>query len=244
MISAGVVDLAGAPVTLDFGDGAFVDFARFWGPSHTVRFAGGQLINAESATITAGKNSFINFPAGFDTTGGLGSLSSEGIVHIDGTPVQVSAGQRLGGTGGIAGNVTNQGLISPGNSPGELIVDGDFTQGSGGTVLMEIAGTAPDAYDILSISGPASLDGTLQLTLLNGFIPSPTDQFTILTAGSLQGLFNNAQSTIGLAQGTFTVQYSSTAVTLTNFSPVPEPGSIAALLVFVGAGVARRRREN
>jgi hypothetical protein len=245
LISAGVIDLSNAPVAVNIANGALVDFARFWGSSGGVLFTGGQLLNAANATITAGTNSFINFPAGFDIDAGIGTLTSQGIVHIDGTPVTIPAGRRIGGSGGIAGDVTNHGVISPGNSPGALTVQGNFAQSDVGSLVMEIAGTDAEAYDTLSVSGAALLDGTLQVALLEGFIPAANDRFAILSAGSLNGIFDNAPSTVALAEGTFAVEYTTTGVTLTGFTAaVPEPGTAAATFLIAGAATAfgRRRR--
>jgi hypothetical protein len=238
--NAGVVDLSDAAVTLNFADGAFIDFSKYWGPIGT-RSTGGQLLNAGNATIVAGANSFMNFPAGFDLNS-IGSIASDGIIHIDREPVTISNGKMLGGTGGLTGDLVNQGVVSPGNSPGSWQIEGDYDQQSGGTLMMEIAGAGSASFDMLSVTGLASLDGTLQVALLGGFIPASTDEFTILTAGSLQGFFANAPLMITLAEGTFAVEYSTTGVMLTNFAAVPEPGSVSALLAG-GAVMLRRRRD-
>ena len=44
----------------------------------------------------------------------------------------------------MTGNVTNtSGTVEPGSSPGTLTVTGNYTQGAGGTLQTEIAGTTP-----------------------------------------------------------------------------------------------------
>ncbi len=48
-------------------------------------------------------------------------------------------------------------------------------------------------YDQLAIDGTATLEGLLQVLLVDGFVPSFDDEFTILTAeAGLQGFFLNA----------------------------------------------------
>src|SRR6202030_2833302 len=47
--------------------------------------------------------------------------------------VTVQAGGLLKGSGVVIGNVVNVGSISPGNSPGTLTINGNFTQGAAGT---------------------------------------------------------------------------------------------------------------
>lgn len=63
-------------------------------------------------------------------------------------------------SGLINGNVTNNGTVNPGNSPGTLSINGDFTQTSSGTLQIEIASSS--VFDRLVVSGNAALAGTLQ----------------------------------------------------------------------------------
>ena len=64
----------------------------------------------------------------------------------------------LGGSGEIGGDVHNRGgIVAPGNSPGTLIIDGDYTQGATGTLVIEIGGTlAGNEHDQVIISGAAT----------------------------------------------------------------------------------------
>lgn len=89
-------------------------------------------------------------------------------------------------------------LFSPGNSPGIEDLE-TFYQGADGTLLIEIGGLTPgntnDSYDQINISGQATLDRTLQISLWNGFMPSEGDSFQILTYGSVSGYFDNFSET-------------------------------------------------
>lgn len=83
------------------------------------------------------------------------------------------------------------GRVSPGNNHvGQLTVIGNVTFDSDAILNIEIAGTSPDLeYDRLQIhtagagGGVAHLGGTVAVSLLDGFMPQPGDQFEILTAG-------------------------------------------------------------
>ena len=92
----------------------------------------------------------------------------------------LAAGSRLSGNGTINGNLVNGGTVGPGNSPGTIFVAGNFTQTPAGTLVMEIA--SPVSFDQLIITGTADVDGTLQLDLIDGFVPAG-EEFTIITAG-------------------------------------------------------------
>ena len=127
--------------------------------------------------------------------------------------VTVQAGGMLKGTGNVLGNVVNLGTISPGNSPGTLTINGNFTQGPSGIYNVEII--SPQNYSRLVVTGHASLDGTLHLTLASGFRIAPGETFTVLTAGQgISGTFRtisgNTPVNVTYANGTVLVNAAST----------------------------------
>jgi hypothetical protein len=230
---AGTIDFGGGSASLNLGNNCFGDFAR------------GQILNATHATFTGGTGSIMEFGAGFDPLTQIGTLQTQGIVHIAGQPLVIPASKSVGGSGTITGDVTNHGAVAPGNSPGVLNVSGNYTQASDASLVMEIAGTSSDKFDQLSITGSASLDGELDISLLDGFVPASGDQFHILSAASLTGIFGNAPGGIDVvgAAGHFDVVYSPTGVTLTNFQAVPEPAAGVSMLLALGGAALRRWRR-
>jgi hypothetical protein len=77
-------------------------------------------------------------------------------------------------------------------APGILTVSGNYTQSSNGTLDEEVGGTSPgNGYDQLNVSGTATLAGNLNVSLINGFIPSAASQYQILTFASLNGDFDS-----------------------------------------------------
>jgi tyrosinase len=95
------------------------------------------------------------------------------------------------GTRTITGNLENNDVVSPGNSPGRLKIKGDYTQTENGELTIEIAGRkAGRNYDVLDISGAASLDGTLNIYFLNDFQPKLGDTFQFLKAADVKGDFD------------------------------------------------------
>ncbi len=119
-------------------------------------------------------------------------VQTGGTTTVDGTlmsqsPVAIQGGT-LRGTGTIAGSLTNSGgTVAPGNSPGFLDITGNYIQGAGGTLNLEIAGRNANApqFDRLRVSGTADLDGVIRETLLDGFQPTPGDDYTVLTSAGL-----------------------------------------------------------
>ncbi len=115
----------------------------------------------------------------------------------------------LGGSGTITGTVITSGTTSPGNNLGILQVNGDFVQ-IGGTVNMELGGSMPGSgYDQLSVGGTATLGGTLNVSLVNGYNPT-SGQFVLVDAGSISGTF-----TITNLPANTTLSYTGTQVILT-----------------------------
>ena len=78
--------------------------------------------------------------------------------------------------------------MSPGTSPAEVSFGGDLVLGS--RTLIELGGTTKRSqYDELDVTGLASLGGTLDVLLIDGFPPAPGDTFEIITAASILGTF-------------------------------------------------------
>ena len=102
---------------------------------------------------------------------GNGTLAINNTISTGGGTLNCAEGM-CSGSGTIAGDLNNAGTVSPGNSPGLMTVEGDFAQSSAGTVLIELAGTtAGIEHDVLQVDGEASLGGTLEVSLLDGFSP-------------------------------------------------------------------------
>ncbi|HEU4735746.1 MAG TPA: autotransporter outer membrane beta-barrel domain-containing protein, partial [Solirubrobacterales bacterium] len=85
-------------------------------------------------------------------------------------------------------------------SPGTLTVSGNYTQGAGGRLEIEIGGTGAGQFDRLAVSGNATLGGSLDLQPIGNYSASSaigdsigflayggtrTDQFASTTAGAL-----------------------------------------------------------
>ena len=65
------------------------------------------------------------------------------------------------------------------------MIDGDYTQTATGSLNVELGGTTPETeFDVLEVSGLATLAGVLNVSALNGFVPSASDVFRVLSFGS------------------------------------------------------------
>ena len=123
------------------------------------------------------------------TNGAVTNLSSASAALTAGT-VAVSRG-RLGGIGTVNGTVQNTGgTVAPGNSPGTLTINGNYTQSGTGLLSEEIDGPAAGQFDQLIVTGTATLGGTLLIGSTNGYQPPAGQPFDVVTAGALAGPFD------------------------------------------------------
>lgn len=126
---------------------------------------------------------------GLDDDDGVAALIVEngGTVEVAEILTLGIHGTLAGNGGTIIGNVINDGgLISPGNSPGVLTIDGDLT--STGMVKFELAGTGSGLFDQLLVSGNLKLGGVVEIDLLDGFDPAAGNSFNLLDFGSFNNL--------------------------------------------------------
>ena len=135
-------------------------------------------------------------------------VQSAGMTALGGTlDLGVHALELQGGTlvgdGQVDGRLDNLGgTVNPGSfGPSELSVSGDFTQGPGGSLRIDVEGTDPGTgHDRLVVGGSASLGGTL-LVDTDGFAPGEGDEFGfVAAAGALGGAFAT-ESGMGLGGG-------------------------------------------
>jgi hypothetical protein len=124
------------------------------------------------------------------------NITGAGIVSVNnrldtGTSGLVANAGTLQGTGTINGSLENNagGIVSPGNSPGTLSVDGTYVQAGGSTLLMELGGTSAGSFDKLAVGGALTAGGTLDIDLINGFTPTAGNSWDILDFASTSGSF-------------------------------------------------------
>ncbi|HTB15059.1 MAG TPA: PEP-CTERM sorting domain-containing protein [Bryobacteraceae bacterium] len=148
----------------------------------------------------------------------------------------------------------NGGTVKPGDSPGELTVNGSFTEPTTGNLMIQIASLA--SFDILNVEGQANLGGTVSFTALDGFVVAAGETFFFLDYSSLNGTFNTVDLTgLNLPPGlTAEVLYgvgngdqAELRINGTGGTAAPEPSMIflfAAGLGILGTVRVLRRKGN
>lgn len=147
--------------------------------------------NSGTVKVTDGVLEFSDFVQ----TAGTLSLDGGDVATVSANDVLEFQGGDIVGTGTLAGNVNSLGgAFFPGFSAGQITVDGDLALGDLGKVFMEIGGHAAGTeFDYMDITGDLTLDGDLNIELINGFENSIQvgDKFTMLSSSSLSGSFDN-----------------------------------------------------
>lgn len=158
----------------------------------------GGLLRADSGGVVQSDRLAVN---------GMLQILSGGIINIgfgDGIAdkLRIGPGGILSGTGTItaseivaAGSGANQfagAQIQPANSPGTLTLDGNFIEQAGSRLVVEAAGLGAGQFDVLHVTGNATLAGTLEVHLLNGYLPKSGDTMPFMQVdGTVSGSFAN-----------------------------------------------------
>lgn len=195
----GTVELAGATLVIGNSINDSQGVGDFFGP---ITGSGGLTKRGPGTFTLAGDNTYSGATR---VESGILLIENSSLSSATGPgAVTVAAGAALGGSGTAEGSVTVEsgGVIFPGGEGvanvdrTDLLTAIDLTLEAGSTLRIDLGGTAPgDTFDVLA-AFDASIAGSLEVTAVDGFLPSYGDVFQILVAtSSLTGTF------AGLSQG-------------------------------------------
>lgn len=212
-VSGSLVTVA-AGQTLTTQDNSGASFAG------TISGAGGLRQNFSGTTTISGASTYTG-----PTSVAVGTLIVNGSI-LSSSGVNVAAGATIGGSGQLP-STTVFGTISPGNSPGTLTINGNLTLNPGSVYRAEIEGAVADR---ITVTGTASLAGTLRLVPLGGAYSFNSPYTLLSAAGGASGRFGTVDSTGSFGDGiTSTVSYTSNDVLLTlapkPLTPIVSPSS-------------------
>lgn len=197
--------------------------------------AGNVLTNAPDATIqiAAGTGGSRSLTGAFENQGTF-DVGTNATVILSGGPFINAVDGLITGLGTITlsgSTFTNHGTVAPGSSPGLLSFSGNYVQSPSGRLDIEIGGTnVGSQYDRFAIAGTATLDGTLQVRLLDNYVPAVSNSFRVLTFTSRSGDFASYSGLAAFTNLSFAATYVSTGLNLvvyTDTNQVAEPPTIA-----------------
>ncbi len=167
----------------------------------TINFAGGEssyysgmyapMVNHGEITVSHNTR-FSHASAVFINWGSINVLPGWKL-EFQGTSFSNQTGGLLMGGGTIDVEdltFSNSGIIAPGASPGRLYLTGTLPQDASSEIDIELGGKeAGVSYDQLAVSGAAALDGTLNVELVDDFVPELGDVFEVVSFSSVTGDF-------------------------------------------------------
>ncbi|MBA3483364.1 MAG: hypothetical protein H0T51_16265 [Pirellulales bacterium] len=166
----------------------------------------GTLTVADGGEVNS-NNAFIGYDAGSGVVAvdGAGSLwdvrytlhvGYAGVAHlavtnegrVEASSIKIGALGKISGNASLDGPVKNDGVVAP-NDGRTLTIYGSYQQSEVGQLLIEL-GVAED-YSRLHVAGVATLGGSLQLQLADGFEPSAGQSFDVLDFAGVTGAFTS-----------------------------------------------------
>ena len=168
--------------------------AGSWSNTGTLTATGATTVGlgfTNTGTVNANGGT-LSYTSAYVQTAGLTRLNG-GALSMPGTGLQLNGGT-LAGNGAINGNVNaDAATVAPGASPGILNINGNLNLTSNSVINAELGGVnpVPPDFDIIDVTGTASLDGTLNVLLFGGFTGAPNDSFNIITSPSVTSDFIN-----------------------------------------------------
>jgi hypothetical protein len=189
-------------------------------------------------TATFTNHGLLKKSAGTGTTGVGVTLSNDGTIEVDSGTLSLSNAPTNANTMTVAAGAT-------------LSLTGNFSEPASGILNIQIGGTSASQYGVLAITGSATLAGTLNVSLVNGFVPAVGNTFPVITYGSHTGTFDTINGLSLPNNESFTPSYNAANFTLTAGSPQrpsdanargggdAPPISAGELTPVVGAAIAR-----
>jgi hypothetical protein len=256
--NAGMIEVLGGEVGFTDSVVNVAGTGLIAGRDAVLRFDGG-LTNQGSVALSSGNSDVFgkidntgNIALGARTTATFyDDLAQNGSFIVPSSSAATLLGA-FSGSGGFTGGgeVVVLGDLRPGNSPAVVVYDGDLTLGPIAHTAIDIEGLLPGQYDLLQVTGTATLDGSLGISVGGGFSLGLGQSFAFLTAaGGVSGQY------AGLAQGGVVgsfgglplyIGYDANSVMLYT-DPVPEPRAyllmLAGLALVIGVTGRHRGHE-
>jgi hypothetical protein len=197
----------------------------------------GQLTNAGTITIEKSTGTgttalIIGGTGSFIQTGGTMTVDGKLTTSVD---INIEGGFVYGNAGTLTGDVSfTGGTINPGDGLkkiGALNISGSYTQSGAGILNIDLDGTSAGKFDVLNVSGAASLGGTLDVDAIAGFTPTSGETFDILNTSAVTGTFSTVNCSFSNGDScSVTYNASDVVVTITG-GAVAKNGAVSSAAV-------------
>jgi hypothetical protein len=115
---------------------------------------------------------------------------------------------------------------------GILTANGGYFSSASALLNCSLGGTTPGAgYGQLQVGGTVTLNGGIRVDLINGFVPSTNNTFTVLTAGMRSSTFASFSYPSNAVTMQLSISANSVIARVTGVSAVPQPAPPPAGLI-------------
>ena len=166
----------------------------------------GNVTNFSNLVFQGGGTAQFNGTTSFQTTTINNAVNL--ITNLNVANISIASTGTLSGGATITGNVSNAGILAPGDSTvggaaNTMTITGNYSQSSTGRLVIDFQG---GNSDVVNISGTASVAGALDFNVLLSASPIPVGStYTVLTAaGGINGAFSSINTS---STKFFTVSY-------------------------------------
>lgn len=175
---------ATATITIDGPDsvfahhdgGAQIVLGHAASGSAVINVLNGGLFTAEAGSAGNGR---VILNATGEVHANSGGMFDARFIDMNGGSVDF-AGGTLRFLSYSANLVNPSGTLDVGRTLGSSFINGNYTQQAAGSLKVEIAGILPGQADKLTVTGNAIVGGTLDVQVLDDFVPVMGNQFTIV----------------------------------------------------------------
>jgi phage baseplate assembly protein gpV len=165
-------------------------------------------------------------------------FENTGTLRIEGGVLQALGGFTqsgiIEGTGTLQASFTNDGILRPDPLPGPgLTISGNLIQGAAGRIELTLAGRDPSRiHRSLTVTGSATLAGTLALDLQHPFAEGVGESFEVFSFASRSGDFSAVEGLLANSGYDFSRGFTASAQQLTVLTQGDLPAPAVPLAFF------------
>lgn len=175
---------------VEIQSGATVSLTGFLGSSGAINVRPGARLHLDHADVQRRRDAPMEERDVLDMVFGDKRLGQS--VDADATKSDVTLeSSTLTGSGFLNARFTRlrNATLAPGNSPGFLVVGGDFEMDSSSTLEVEVEGEGEGQFDVVDVQGQAKLGGTLRVTTSSDFTSTGAN-LNFLSAAEISNSFD------------------------------------------------------